>query len=124
MKLQIKAHPTGELHAATISPADYDALLALGYPDAAQWHVSVMTGRVNILCPFTDERFPVVLLLKQLGQSEVVEMVDGNSLNLRRDNLRVAAGKTTSTVRKAQRSMRRAFAALEQRQNAALPMAA
>lgn len=124
MKLQIKAHPTDELHAVAITPADYNALLTLGYPDAAGWHVSATTGRVNIPCPFTGERFPVALLLKQLGPSEVVEMVDGDPLTLQRDNLRVVKGKTNGTVQNAQRSKRRAFAALDQMRDRARPIAA
>ncbi|WP_454656838.1 hypothetical protein [Bosea beijingensis] len=124
MHLQIKAHSTGELRAVSINPADYDALLALGYPDAAHWHIGHSTGRINITCPFTRQHIPVALLLKRLGDCEVIELADGNPLNLSRENLRVAPGTANGTVRTARTSVRRALAAFDRRLSANFPMAA
>ncbi|WP_089175465.1 hypothetical protein [Bosea sp. AS-1] len=112
MQLHIAVHPTGELRTVSITSADYDALLALGYPDATHWRIGNATGRVNITCPFTGEHFPVVLLLKRLGDGEMIELADGDPLNLFRENLRLVSGTTNGTVRNAKRSWRLAFAAL------------
>ncbi len=117
MQLHIAVHSTGELRTISITPADYDALLALGYPDATHWRIGNMTGRVNITCPFTEEHFPVVLLLKRLGDGEMIELADGDPLNLFRENLRLVAGKTNGTTRTARVSMRRALAAFDRRLN-------
>lgn len=115
MQLHIAAHSTGELHTVSITPADYDALLALGYPDATHWRVGNTTGRVNITCPFTEKHFPVVLLLKRLGYGEVVELVDGDPLNLTRENLRLVPGPANATARTARISLRRALDAFHHR---------
>lgn len=115
MKLYIQTHPTGELREVLIDPADYDALLALGYPDASQWRVGATTGRVNLACPFTQKNIPVAMLLKHLNEGDVVELVDGDNLNLRRTNLRVVTGVPNAHARTARKGLRRAFAGLQTR---------
>ncbi len=119
MHLHIAAHSTGELHKVSITPADYDALLALSYPDATHWRIGNATGRVNITFPF-----PVVLLLKRLGDGEVIELVDGDPRNLTRENLRLVPGLTNGNVRTARLSLRRALAAFHDRLSAPDQMAA
>lgn len=115
MDLQIEMHPTGELRAVSINPADYDALLALGYPDASHWRIGSATGRPNVICPFTGECLPIALLLKRFGDRELVHLIDGDPLNLLRDNLQVVTGKANATVRNARRSIRRALATFHER---------
>lgn len=124
MHLHIATYSSGELRPVSISPADYDALLALGYPDATHWRIGNATGRVNITCPFTGKFFPVVLLLKRLGDSEVIELVDGDPLNLTRENLRLVPGLTNGNVRTARLSLRRALAAFHDRLSGPDQMAA
>lgn len=115
MKLYVQTYPTGELREVVIDPADYDALLALGYPDASHWRVGATTGRVNLACPFMQKRVPVVMLLKRLNEGDIVQVVDGDNLNLRRANLRVVPGTPNAHAKTARKGLRRAFAVLQSR---------
>lgn len=118
MKLYVKDHAAGRLHEVLIDQPDYDALLTLGYPDASHWFTPPC-GRVMLECPYTGNEVRVARLVHSVSRCMAVRMKDGNQRNLQRANIGLVRGPRHGATQKARKSLRLAWAALEQRLAAA-----
>lgn len=118
MQLYVKDDAAGRLREVLIDPTDYDALLALGYPDAGNWYVDTFTGWAMLICPFIGKAVRVHRLVHVIPRCKAYRVKDGNKLNLQRGNFLLVPGSRNGGTQKARKSLRLAWAAHEQRQRA------